>query len=92
MINQNKIRFVQRENTRKQKKIVEKTTSPWQEKLFAPLIATPNEDTQFEDKATKGEKGKGLRYRLHKSFVCNKLEKFLVKITIMQEVSLKRVE
>ena len=30
-----------------------------------PLIATPNEDTQFEDKVTKGEKGKGLHYRLH---------------------------
>jgi len=56
------------------------------------LIATPNEDTQFEDEVTKGEKGKGLRYRLHKSFVCNKKDEVLVQITIIQEVSLKRVE
>ena len=65
---------------------------PWQEKLVVPLIATPNEDTQFEDKVTKREKRKGLRYMLHKSFVCNKMDKVLVQITIMQEVSLKRVE
>ncbi len=31
---------------------------PWQEKLVATLIATPNEDTQFEDEVTKREKGK----------------------------------
>jgi len=65
---------------------------PWQEKLVAPLIATPNEDTQLEDKVTKREKRKGLRYRLHKSFVCDKMDKFLVQFTIMQEVSLKQVE
>ena len=29
---------------------------PWQEKLVAPFIATPNEDTQFEDEVTKGRK------------------------------------
>ncbi len=57
------------------------------------MIATPNEDTQFEDKVTKGEKEKqGLRYRLHKSFVCNKMDEVLVQIKIMQEVSLKWVE
>ena len=65
---------------------------PWQEKLVAPLIATPNDDMQFEDEVTKREKGKGLRYRQHKSFVCNKMDEVLVQITIMQEVSLKRVE
>ena len=65
---------------------------PWQEKLVAPLIATSNWDTQFEDEVTIKEKRKGLRYRLHKSFVCNKLDKVLVNITIMQEVSLKWVE
>ena len=65
---------------------------PWQEKLVAPLIATPNKDTQFEDKVTKRETGKGLPCRLHKSFVCNETDKVLVQITIMQEVSLKRVE
>ena len=41
-----------------------KRNFPWQEKLVAPLIATPNEDKQFEDEVTKREKGKGLRYRL----------------------------
>ena len=65
---------------------------PWQEELVAPLIATPNDDAQFEDKVTKREKKKGLRYRLHESFVCNKMDKVLVQITNMQEVSLKRVE
>ena len=75
------------------KRKVKKVIFPWQEKLVAPLIATSNEDTQFEDEVTKREKGKGLRYSLHiKSFVCNKMDKVLVRITIMQEVSLKRVE
>ena len=45
---------------------------PWHEKLLAPLIATPNEDTQFEDKVTKGRKGKiyATGYIRH-SFVTN---------------------
>ena len=64
---------------------------PWQEKLVAPLIATPNGDTQLEDKVKKREKGKGLRYRQHKSFVCNKMDEPSTNY-IMQEVSLKRVE
>ena len=50
---------------------------PWQEKLLAPLIATPNEDTQLEEKVIKREKRKGLRYRQHKSFVCNKMDEVL---------------
>ena len=31
----------------------------------------------LEDEVTKREKRKGLRYKLHKSFVCNKLDKVL---------------
>ena len=44
------------------------------------------------DKVTKRGKMKDLRYRLHKTFVCIKLDEVLVQIAIMQEVSLKRVE
>ena len=52
----------------------------------------PQQGYAIRRQSDKREKRKELRYRLHKSFICNKLDKVLLQITIMQEVSLKRVE
>ena len=43
------------------------TNFPWQEKLVAPLIATPDEDTQFRrlsDKRKEGNQKKATGYKV----------------------------